>query len=207
MRRRFHAQQNLIASPAHATNGARDTSARTLHSGCSIPLRRKRGFIVAAAFCCGRSSLHGCCIILLRIILNRHPCSVSYLRHKHSDVSSMCRTRVAMLVLDEKMLATSDQRTELVRATDASCPPCGPSSSAARTPAVRGPDLGRPQPGPSRPNRGPSARCGSPGCASGLRFLPARAVPADARARAVIRPVNNYLEGSGYSQPNSDLKA
>lgn len=141
-------------------------------------------FTAAAAFRCGRSaassslhhsiaaelSLHVWCSILLRRILNRHTCSVSYLRHKRCDASSPARTRLGKLVLDEKMRLTSGQRTESVRATDASRPPDGPCSSAPRTRSVRSSDPAVRGTDPAVRTADPAHVAGAPRVLSGYSF-------------------------------------
>jgi hypothetical protein len=124
-------------------------------------------------------------------------CSDSYVQIRPADGSSRRR-----IVLD-------------VRGTDEFGPPRGRQASALRTSLPhfrrepvrppRGPS--RPRHGPGRPKCGPTAH-GRPRPLCGLATV---RLTREVRSRndhgAVIRPVNNSVQGTGYSQPISPLKA
>jgi len=91
-------------------------------------------------------------------------------------------------LLDDESCSTSDPRTELVRAADASRPTGGPVLSVGRTAARPRLGPGRPPDGPARPKCGPGAHAPRRAvCASATIWRPAGdAEPARRKPRLAV---------------------
>lgn len=117
------------------------------------------------------------------------------------------RTDAMTGLLDDELASASAARTESVRTADASRPAGGPLGCPFDGP---GPSAGRTEPSARRTSA--SALRTQRTCPRALTVRPGY-IPAQLTARclrsplAVIRPVNNSVLESGYSQPDTGLSA